>query len=135
MTDGVDHPLFRRGIEQFNCGEFFQCHETLEELWLETQGQSRLFYKGLIQAAVALFHLRNGNPHGAQKLLAGAQGYLTPYRPRYHGLAVDGFLTDLSQYIDQGLSIERGEKPPTAEPFPIPKIRLQPEPQSPREVR
>ena len=26
-------PLLRRGIEQFNAGEFFDQHETLEDLW------------------------------------------------------------------------------------------------------
>jgi len=29
------------GIEQFNRGEYYECHETLEEIWRETQGEIR----------------------------------------------------------------------------------------------
>jgi predicted metal-dependent hydrolase len=124
MTDRGEHPLFLRGVDQFNRCEFFQCHETWEELWLEERGASRLFYKGLIQAAVALFHLGNGNCHGAEKLLLGAQGYLSPYRPKYLGLDVDGFLAELARYIAQGIATGQGSGSPLADPRPVPKIHL-----------
>ena len=44
-------PRLLKGIEEFNQGLYFQCHETLEEVWLEEQGEDRLFYQGIIQIA------------------------------------------------------------------------------------
>ena len=47
----------------------------------ELQRRLRLFYKGLIQAAVALHHFGNGNIRGARKVYRSSRGYLEPYRP------------------------------------------------------
>ena len=57
--------LYLKGIWLFNEGEFFDCHDELEELWTEIQGEERKYIQGLIQAAVALFHFGNGNLGGA----------------------------------------------------------------------
>jgi hypothetical protein len=62
-------PALRQGVEEFNRAYFFEAHETLEELWRETSGPLRPFYQGLIQLAVALYHLSNGNRRGALNLL------------------------------------------------------------------
>ncbi len=64
--------LFQEGIELFNRGRYFDCHEALEEVWLEFSGDRKKFLQGLIQLAVALHHLHNGNPVGAGRLLAAA---------------------------------------------------------------
>lgn len=64
------------GIRQFNNGEWFECHETFEALWLVADGELRNLYQGIIQLAIALHHWRNGNYNGAMRLLEGAQGYL-----------------------------------------------------------
>jgi predicted metal-dependent hydrolase len=58
-------------IRQFNSGQWFECHETLEELWLDEQGETRDFFQGVLQIAVALHHWRNGNYGGAISLLNG----------------------------------------------------------------
>jgi len=65
-----------QGIREFNNQEWFQCHETVEELWIGEEGETRDFYQGLIQVAVALHHWRNGNFGGAVSLLKGGAGYL-----------------------------------------------------------
>ena len=59
------------GIRQFNGQEWFECHETLEILWLKETGEVRDLYQGIIQIAIALHHWRNGNFGGAVSLLAG----------------------------------------------------------------
>ncbi|MDU0458336.1 MAG: DUF309 domain-containing protein [Geobacteraceae bacterium] len=58
-------------IRQFNSGQWFECHETLEELWLGEEGEVRSFFQGVLQIAVALHHRRNGNYGGAISLLNG----------------------------------------------------------------
>ena len=47
-------------IRQFNSREWFECHETLEELWIGETGEVRDFYQGMLQIAVALHHWRKG---------------------------------------------------------------------------
>jgi len=65
-----------QGIREFNNREWFECHETVEDLWIGETGEVRDFYQGLIQIAVALHHWRNGNFGGAVSLLKGGAGYL-----------------------------------------------------------
>ncbi len=65
-----------KGIHDFNQGQFFQCHETLEKLWKNQSGTERNLTQGLIQIAVAYYHLLNGNQAGANKLLKSGMKYL-----------------------------------------------------------
>lgn len=66
--------------DQMNSGRYFDCHETLEEIWQEEQGAVRDLYKGLIQVAAAFVHVGRNNHFGANRLLTTALGYLAPYR-------------------------------------------------------
>lgn len=120
-------PLFLRGVEEFNRCHFFDSHELWEAVWLEETGSSREFYKGLIQAAVALHHLANGNAHGARKLLDGSRGYLAPYCSHHLGLDVDRFLRELTRCIDAGLA-GKATPGPALDPALVPEIRLDPPP-------
>lgn len=58
-------------IRQFNTRQWFECHETLEDLWIGEEGEVRDLFQGVIQVAVALHHWRNGNYGGAVSLLNG----------------------------------------------------------------
>ena len=64
------------GIRQFNSRQWFECHETLELLWMKEDGELRPFYQGLIQLAIAQLHWRNNNFNGAVALLASGADYL-----------------------------------------------------------
>lgn len=61
----VDQTAYFRGVEEFNAGRFFECHDTLEEIWKGTSGDERRFLQGLIQVSVGFYHFGNGNPSGA----------------------------------------------------------------------
>ena len=67
------------GIQQFNAGRYFECHDTLEEVWSGTRGSSRSFLQGLIQIAVAYHHLSNGNAGGARSVFGRALERLEGY--------------------------------------------------------
>jgi predicted metal-dependent hydrolase len=110
-------PLYLRGIAYFNACEFFEAHETWEDLWKSYSGELRLFYKGLIQAAVALHHFGNGNIRGARKVYGSSRGYLAQYGPMCVGLDVEKFLAQFDACF--------AEVAATDEPFP--KIELNPE--------
>lgn len=81
-------PLLRHGIEQFNRGEFFEQHETLEELWRAESRPVRALYQGILQIGVAFHHVRRRNHHGAVYMLTRGAGYLRPLPSRCQGIDV-----------------------------------------------
>ncbi len=86
---------FRHGLHLFNEEEFFECHEIIENLWLATVDEYKDLYKGVIQAAVALYHLRRGNQIGARKVYGTSSKYLRKYLPEALGLNVQKLLNDM----------------------------------------
>jgi hypothetical protein len=76
------------GVRQFNAGEYFACHETLEELWLAERGAMRRLYQGVLQVGVGLYHLQRGNEQGALILLARGIALLRPFAPFCLGIDV-----------------------------------------------
>jgi predicted metal-dependent hydrolase len=85
-------PELIEGIEQFNRGEFFAQHETLELLWRATRTPDRGLYHGILQIGVAFHHWRNGNHHGATTLLEDGIARLTPFAPSCHGVDVSALI-------------------------------------------
>ena len=84
----------RRGIEQFNAGEFFEQHETIETLWRETRAPVRDLYHGILQIGVGFHHWRNGNFHGATTLLGEGIARLVPFAPTCQGVEVAALIAD-----------------------------------------
>lgn len=109
---------FEEGIELFNRGRFFECHEALEGVWLEFSGDRKKFLQGLIQLTVALHHLGNGNRVGAGRLLEAAVEKLALDSPERALIDVDALLAAVGPLQDQ---IASGE--PTTEQTPPPRIR------------
>lgn len=81
-------PLLLRGVTQFNRREFFQCHETLEELWKAEPGPVRELYQGILQIGVGFYHLARGNYRGALYSLDGGLERLRPFPPECQGVLV-----------------------------------------------
>ena len=81
-------------VAQFNRGDFWTCHETLERVWLPESYPLRLFYHGLIKAAVGLLHLERRNRRGAALKLHDAAHTLGPFLPRFMGIDVERLKAD-----------------------------------------
>ncbi|HLK60487.1 MAG TPA: DUF309 domain-containing protein [Chthonomonadaceae bacterium] len=66
---------FYVALEELNRGDYFQCHETLEALWIPERRTVRELYQGVLQIAVGCYHLTvRANWVGAvNKLDAGAR--------------------------------------------------------------
>jgi len=82
-------------MRAFDGGAFFEAHEILESFWVGYQGSDRDFYRGLIQAAVALHHRSVGNVVGAEGVAARARKNLAPYAPRHESIELDAVLARL----------------------------------------
>jgi predicted metal-dependent hydrolase len=78
--------LLQRGIHLFNEGEFFECHEVLEEAWTPERGPRRLFLQSLIHVAVGFYHCGRGNPVGACRQLRKALRKMESYLPSWEGV-------------------------------------------------
>jgi len=83
---------FWQGIELFNTGQFYACHDTLEALWMESAEPDKSFYQGILQISVALYHLGNGNLKGAIILLGEGSNRLARYPSIYSEIDVDELL-------------------------------------------
>jgi predicted metal-dependent hydrolase len=103
-----DDPRFLKGIEEFNQGLFFECHETLEEIWLEDHGEDRMFYQGLIQIAAGYFKLQQGVPAGALKLWGTGLEKIGTYGPVYLGVNVDSLINAVQHDLAQLQANQQG---------------------------
>ena len=87
-------PELIAGVAQFNAGQFYECHETLEAIWLREPGDIRRLYQGILQVGVAFYHLGRGNYRGATSLLETGITYLRAFGPECMGVEVQGLVDD-----------------------------------------
>jgi len=90
---------FWQGVEQFNRQEFYACHDTLEALWIEAMEPEKRFYQGILQVAVAFYHLSNQNWRGSVILLGEGMSRLRPYLPEFGGIDVEPFLGQVAHLL------------------------------------
>ncbi|OUL27716.1 hypothetical protein BV372_25755 [Nostoc sp. T09] len=119
---------FWQGVEQFNSGQFYACHDTLEALWIEASEPEKSFYQGILQIAVALYHLGNHNWRGAVILLGEGSNRLRRYPLDYAGIDLEALLNHslaLLQALQQtGPDKIAAEDLDEADTLPLPRIEL-----------
>ncbi len=98
---GFDDSRLEEGIQLFNAGEFFACHDVLEDLWTDTVCPERSFLQGMIQLAVALHHFEEGNLGGAMRLYRSSCVTLQEYEPVFSGVAVARLLNDVQRCFSE----------------------------------
>ncbi|HEY9752730.1 MAG TPA: DUF309 domain-containing protein [Coleofasciculaceae cyanobacterium] len=102
----TDQPAeFWLAITQFNQGHFYDCHDTLEALWIEATEPDKAFYQGILQLAVAFYHLGNDNWRGAVTLLGEGLGRLSRYPEVYAEIQVDQLIQGAAailKHLQQG---------------------------------
>lgn len=115
-----------RAVEEFNRGEFFEQHETLELLWRATRTPDRGLYHGILQVGVGLHHWRSGNFHGAGVLLEEGIEHLRPFAPSCHGVDVAALIADATAVRERLLALgpERMDEVDVAKIAP--RVRLTP---------
>jgi uncharacterized protein len=101
-------PEFWQGIEEFNQQQFYACHDTLEAVWVEAPEADKRFYQGILQVAVACYHLSNSNLRGAIILLGESVRRLCDYQPDYEGIDVELLLQQTSRLLQTLQQIEPG---------------------------
>ena len=112
-----------RGIAQFNDGAWFDCHETLEELWVGEPGLVRDLYQGILQVAVGLHHWREGNYSGAVHLFRKAVQLLRHVAPVCQQVETAILIRDVER-LHAGLAALEPARMAELDEGLIPRIRL-----------
>jgi len=127
------HPFYRAFFQCWNDQRYYEAHDVLEQLWLNTNTDDDYFFKGLIQAAGAFVHLQKNfeqpthAKHGkrlrpAVRLFRLAEKNLSAFAPRHHALDVAALCQFLRAYADQIVASEYKTNPWSPETAPRLKL-------------
>lgn len=101
--EGDDLRHLKLGVQLFNDARYEAAHEEFEQVWLSMQGGDSDFFKGLIQACIAMHHFQRGNLEGAAKLYSGHRRYLAAYLEApggvHRGVDVTAFLQQMQRAL------------------------------------
>ncbi|MEM7334804.1 MAG: DUF309 domain-containing protein [Chloroflexota bacterium] len=106
LKSTCDDPLSElalEGITLFNQGEFYNCHDALEEAWNLDDSPGRNLYRGILQVGIAYFQIERGNYRGAIKMLMRVRQWLDPLPEWCRGVNV-AQLRENAQEVQSQLS-------------------------------
>ncbi len=126
-TDPCNEPLpegVRRGIEEFNAGQYFEQHETLELVWRAELRPIRDLYRGVLQIGVGCLQLERGRAVGAVKMIDRAAKWLQPFRPACQGIDVDRLLADAAR-LREAIETAGIDRPDQVDRRLFPKVHFE----------
>jgi len=103
---------FRRGVEEFNAGKFFEAHESWEVLWLAAAEPDKTFLQGITQVSAAFHHYTRKNHRGAQSLLKRGLRKLEQFPAGYQGVNLEKLRGELRGWLR---AIAKGRDVPAAQ--------------------
>lgn len=112
QADVEKNSYYRAFFHCWNEQRYYEAHDVLEQLWLNTKSSDADFFKGLIQAAGAFVHLQKHFEHPshakhgrrlppAVRLFGLAEKNLESFAPCHHALDVAALCQLLSRYADE----------------------------------
>ena len=133
QADIAKHPFYRTFFQCWNQQRYYEAHDVLEQLWLNSDTNDEQFFKGLIQAAGAFVHLQKHFEHPthakhgrrlqpAVRLFRLAERNLSIFAPKHHGLDVAAVCELLRSYVDQIVACDYKINPWS--PETAPKLKL-----------
>jgi hypothetical protein len=129
----AEHPFYVAFFRCWNELRYYEAHDVLEQLWLNTNSSDADFFKGLIQAAGAFVHLQKRFEHPlhakhskrlppAARLFRLAEKNLANFAPVHHGLDVAALCQLLIRYADEIVASDYTTNPWS--PETAPKLQL-----------
>ncbi len=121
--NGALPPGVLKGIDLFNTGEFYECHEEIEHEWHAERGHVRLLYQGILQIGVGFHHALGGNQRGAILLLTDGIAKVSQFLPACRGFDTASLAAD-SQICLDAIRAMPPENLPISPDWPlIPKVK------------
>ncbi len=121
--DEKPNTLVQQGFDAFNEGRYYQCHNFLEDAWMQESRQLRLLYQGILQIAVGFFHITKDNWRGAVKILERGIPKTARFQPNCLGIDVVA-LVSAAQIIHADLIAGGAENMHKIDVSTFPKIEL-----------
>ena len=129
------HPCYVGFFRCWNEQRYYEAHDVLEHLWLQTKSEDANYFKGLIQAAGGFVHLQKQHArpthpkdgrrmYPAVRLFRLAEKNLAPFAPIRHRFDVEDFLRLLQRQTEAILVSDHRENPWT--PQTAPRLQLLP---------
>jgi len=129
----ANHPFYRAYFRCWNEQRYYEAHDVLEQVWLNTESDDDSFFKGLIQAAGAFVHLQKNFEHPthakhrrrlrpAVRLFELAEKNLGRFAPKHHALDVAALLDLLRATREKIVAADFKTNPWS--PTNAPKLRL-----------
>lgn len=112
-------------LDYFNERRFSECYEVLERVWRVSGRPDRALDQGIIQIAAACEKALGGNWRGAVSLLETGAWLVEPFRPAWHGIAVDDLHRAAEELLAHLLVLGEG-RIASLEPARLPSIHLIP---------
>jgi predicted metal-dependent hydrolase len=103
--DETPPALFYTGLEQFNCGQYFEQHESLEEIWILEPRPIRYLYQGILKIGVGFYKLRLCNYRGTVNHINGGIAYLEPFGEQCLGVDIARLIRDATAVRDRALQL------------------------------
>lgn len=111
-------PRFYEALSLLNAGDYFECHEVLEELWREEQSSLRLLYQGILQVAVGCYHLTaRANRRGGESKLREGLAKLQMFPPVVGVLDLEDLRRQVAELLHRVASMDDEA---------LPQLRLSP---------
>ena len=131
----AQHPCYVGFFRCWNEQRYYEAHDVLEHLWLQTKSEDANYFKGLIQAAGGFVHLQKQHArpthpkdgrrmYPAVRLFQLAEKNLAPFAPTRHHFEVGDFLRLLRHQVDAILASNHRKNPWT--PETAPRLQLLP---------
>jgi hypothetical protein len=131
----AENGFYRAYFQLWNEQDYYQAHDVLEHIWLETTTDDARYFKGLIQAAGAFVHLQKQFEHPthpkhgrrlqpAVRLFHLALKNLSDYGPMRHAFDVATFREMLAGYVEKILRTDYRKNPWSPQSAPILQLKL-----------
>ena len=95
--------LLSEARKMFNSERYWECHEVLEGLWRQKQGEEKRLLQGMILVCAAFVHHQKGEEEVALSVLGRATGQLEYHAQNYGGFDVPSF----KRSVDDQLGAQR----------------------------
>ncbi|MDV3278699.1 MAG: DUF309 domain-containing protein [Nitrososphaerales archaeon] len=84
----------------FNRERYWECHEVLEGLWRNLEGEEKLYVQGLILVCAAFVHHQKGEEQVALGVLGRASKQLSYGTASYRGIEVERVKREVGRILD-----------------------------------
>lgn len=94
--------LLAEARELFNSERYWECHEVLEGLWRQKQGEEKRLIQAIILVCASFVHHQKGEDEVALGVLARADGQLDYRLGLYHGFEISTLKRNVKEILRSG---------------------------------